>query len=303
MASTTELASLNERFAIPGTAEIVAGGGGLPKIRVTAPRATAEIYLHGAQLTSWKPAGHEDVIFLSKQARFEAGRAIRGGVPICFPWFRDRAGDPSAPQHGFVRTRAWQLTSVASSAEGVTVILTTFNDPDTRKWWPHDFTLSHRITVGAELRLELTMTNTGTTPLRFEEALHSYHLVGDVRQCAIHGLDGVHFKDNTDGKKVKMQAGDIVMTGPTDNAYLETTSVLIVRDPVFHRSIRIVKGESRSTVVWNPWDAGAASLADLGDEEWRGMVCVEAANIQEDAVTLLPGAGHTMSVTISVTQD
>jgi glucose-6-phosphate 1-epimerase len=167
----------NERFGIAGVAQVVAGRGGLAMVQVTASVATAEIYLHGAQVTSWRPAGADEVLFLSVQSRFEDGKAIRGGIPICFPWFRGKADDAKAPAHGVVRTKEWELVSVAQAGEAVVITLAAESDDASRRWWPHEFRAVHRITVGAQLRLELTVTNTGSAPLRFEEALHTYHRV------------------------------------------------------------------------------------------------------------------------------
>src|SRR5271165_6153934 len=167
--STSE--DLDRRFAIAGIAQVVPGEGGLPKVRITTPQAQGEMYLHGAQVTSWKPAGSEEVIFLSKQAQWHEGIAIRGGIPICFPWFRAKTDDPKAPSHGLVRTKAWNLEAITSEGDSVTVVMSTMSDDDTRKWWPGDFRLVHRVTFGPELKLELVVTNTGTASLRFEEAL------------------------------------------------------------------------------------------------------------------------------------
>ena len=168
------IAKPDRRFEIPGVAEIVTGNGGLPKVRVTTPEVVGEIYLHGAHVTSWKPAGREEVLFLSSQSRYEDGRAIRGGVPICFPWFGGKADDPQAPAHGFVRTKAWQLESIAQAGGGVTVSMFTESDEGTKKWWPAEFRLTHRVTFGSQLSLDLVATNTGAMPLRLEEALHAY---------------------------------------------------------------------------------------------------------------------------------
>ncbi len=135
----TSIDELNRRFAIPGVAQITAGNGGLPRISITTPVATAEIYLHGAQVTSWRPVGHEEVIFLSEHSQFEKGKAIRGGIPVCFPWFRNKVDDPKAPSHGVVRTKAWELDSVENHGDTVVVSLSTVSDEGTRAWWPHDF--------------------------------------------------------------------------------------------------------------------------------------------------------------------
>jgi glucose-6-phosphate 1-epimerase len=298
--ASPSIEELNQRFAIAGVAQIAAGNGGLPRVSVSIPTATAEIYLHGAQLTSWCPAGGEEVIFLSKQSQFEPGRAIRGGIPVCFPWFRNKADDPKAPSHGFVRTKAWQLDSVALSGDAVTVSLSTASDEGTRAWWPHDFLLVHRLTVGAELVQELVMRNTGSAPLRFEEALHTYYRVGGADAVLIRGLDGVAYLDNTDNNREKRQEGDMVFISPTDRAYVDTTHPVEILDRNLRRRIRLEKENSRTTVVWNPWIEGAHALPDMADDEWRAMACVEASNIRAFAVDLAPGEQHTMKTSIRV---
>jgi len=300
MSSANQIDALNASFAIPQIVKVVAGSGGLAKLQITSPRATSEIYLHGAQVTSWQPTGSEEVIFLSEHSRWEDGRAIRGGIPICFPWFRAKADNSAAPAHGFVRTKAWQLESVALDQDSVIVTLSTESDAESRKWWPFEFRLAHRITVGFELKLELIVTNTGSSPFHFEEALHTYNRVGDCANLRITGLDGAAFLDNRDGNKLKLQTGDIQLRHATDNAYLNTESPAEILDPILKRRIRLEKQNSLTTVVWNPWKDGASALSDLGDEEWQQMACIEASNILSGAVTLSPGAEHTMTATIRV---
>lgn len=291
---------LNERYSIPGIVRIVAGEGGLAKVQITTAAASAEIYLHGAQVTSWRPAGSEEVIFLSAKSHWQDGRAIRGGIPVCFPWFRGKADNPQAPAHGFVRTKTWELLSTRQENGSVVVTMATGSDEASRQWWPYEVRAVHRITVGSELKLELTVTNTGAVPLQFEEALHTYYRVGDAEKTRIAGLDQIHYLDNMDGNRDKLQSGDVAMTGPTDNAYLNTSGPLELIDPLLQRRIRIEKNNSRSTVVWNPWQSGAEKLADLGNDEWREMACVEASNILSCAVRLAPGEEHCLAVSMAV---
>lgn len=298
----TELDRLNNRFAIPGVAQVVAGASGLPKVRVTTAAASAEVYLHGAHLTSWAPAGAEEVIFLSSKALFKEEKAIRGGVPICFPWFNAKSDaanyDPPAPPHGFVRTKAWELEAIIHEGNAVAVTLSTGSDESTRKWWPHDFRAEYRATIGARLRLELTVTNTGSAPLTFEEALHSYYRVGKVQDIRIVGLDGVTYQDNADSNREKLQQGDNVLGGRTDNAYLNTRAELELIDPALRRRIFIGKENSLNAVVWNPWEELARGMSDLADDEWQNFVCVEVANIRAASVTLQPEEQHTMTANI-----
>jgi len=295
-----DIAELDRRFGIPGVAAVSEGNGGLSRVQITGSFAKGEMFLHGAQVTSWIPAGYNEVLFVSSKSRWQEGQAIRGGIPICFPWFRAKADDPHAPAHGFVRTKMWQLESIVQNKGGVTVSMFTESDEQTRRWLPAEFRLLHRVTFGSELSLELVCRNTGTTVLRFEGALHTYNRVADVSQARLQGLDNVHFLDNTDSNKEKTQRGDVVIAAQTDSAYLNTQSAVDLLDPKSQRRIRLRKANSLTTVVWNPWREGAAGLRDLGDAEWTQFLCVEASNILEAAVNLAPDEEHKMTAVLSV---
>jgi glucose-6-phosphate 1-epimerase len=291
---------LHQRFAIPGASQVVADAAGNPKVRITSPKSTGEMLLHGAQVTSWKPADTEQVIFVSRQAVFAEGKAIRGGIPVCFPWFRAKSDDRQAPAHGFVRTKIWSLESIEQTIDDVAVVMSVESDADTKRWWPFDFRLLLRATFGSELKLELTVTNTGAAPFRFEEALHTYHTVGDIHKVRIRGLDGVTWLDNTNSNREKKQSGDIVITSQTDSAYINSQSAFDVLDAANQRRIHIVKQNSSTTVIWNPWEQAAHAMSDFADDEWQQMLCAEAANIMQNAVNLAPGKDHTMTVTMTV---
>jgi glucose-6-phosphate 1-epimerase len=297
---STMVAGLDRRFGVPGVAKVCKGNGGLPRVLASGSFGHGEMYLHGAHVTSWEPTGKDELLFMSTKARWEDGQAIRGGIPICFPWFRAKADDPRAPAHGFVRTKTWQLKSIAETEAGVAVTMFTESDENTRLWWPGEFRLEHRVTFGSELSLELLCTNTGAAPLRFEEALHTYNRVADVERVRVQGLDSGRFLDNTDSNKEKQQRGDVVIVSQTDNAYLDTESPIDLFDPDMRRRIRVTKANSRTTVVWNPWRGGAAGLQDLGDGEWKQFVCVEASNILDAAIHLTPGQQHRMTAVLSV---
>jgi glucose-6-phosphate 1-epimerase len=290
----------NRQFEIPATAQLVEGNGGLAKVRITSPEVEGEMYLHGAHVTSWKPAGAAEVLFVSTQSRWENGHAIRGGVPICFPWFGDKADDPKAPAHGFVRTQAWQLESIVHVGGAVTVSMFIESNEGTRRWWPAEFRLVHRVTFGSELSLELVVTNTGKTSLRFEEALHAYHRVGNIENARVRGLDTVHYIDKTDSYRKKMQHGEIAIASETDRVYLNTAGAIELEDPVLHRRTRLTKENSRTTVVWNPWVDKARSLSDFADDEWMKMICIETSNVSDFAVDLAPGQQHKMKALVRV---
>ncbi|HZD32824.1 MAG TPA: D-hexose-6-phosphate mutarotase, partial [Candidatus Angelobacter sp.] len=240
-----------------------------------------------------------DVLYGSPNTSWQDGRAIRGGVPICFPWFGDNAHNPSARAHGFVRTKAWQLDSIESNDNEVEVAMSTENGDDTRQWWPFDFHLTCRATFGAQFKIELIVANTGTSPFIFEEALHAYFRVGDVQTATIRGLDATRFIDKVDDFTEKPQTGDLRLSAETDRIYLNTTHEIEIADLVLNRRLTIAKENSLTTVVWNPWAEKSATIADLGAGEWQRFVCIETSNVGAFAVRLSPGESHTMTVRVN----
>jgi glucose-6-phosphate 1-epimerase len=242
----------------------------------------------------------EDALFLSSKSRWENGRAIRGGVPICFPWFGNKADDSKAPAHGFVRTKAWKLESIVQARDGVTVSMFTESDEDTKQWWPAEFRLVHRVTFASELSLELEVTNTGKTSLRFEEALHTYHSVGNVHSARLTGLEAIQYIDKTDANRTKIQQGDIAIVAETDRVYLDTRSAVELHDPALRRRTHVAKENSSTTVVWNPWVQKAHSMSDFADDEWTKMICIETSNVSDFAVELAPSQQHRMHAHVRI---
>jgi len=287
---------------LPPSVRLEPGQGGLPVVRVTSLGSTAEIYLHGAHVTSWVPAGQQPVVWLSAASRFDAGSAIRGGVPICFPWFGARAGHPGAPQHGFARLSDWELVDARDQGDDVVVELRlTDNEATQASAWPFLFEATFTVVVGAQLSMTLEVVNRDTTEFTFEEALHTYLAVGDVRSTEITGLEGTDYVDRPSGPDpLPGEPGPVRFTGPTDRIYLATTAQTTVRDAAGERSVSIAKDGSATTVVWNPWIDNAQAMADFGDDEWTGMVCVETCNVRDDSVLLEPDQSHTMTARMEV---
>jgi glucose-6-phosphate 1-epimerase len=294
------LADLNRQFGIPRVAEVVAGNGGLAKVCVTSAATRGEVYLHGAHVTSWQPRGVEEVLFISAKSRWEPGHPIRGGVPICFPWFANKTDDPHAPAHGVVRTTAWRLESIVQVGDAVAVSMFVESNESTHRWWPADFRLVYRVTFGSELSLELVVRNTGSNSLRFEEALHTYFRVGQIEKALLQGLSAVHYVDKTDSNRQKTQQGPIVITSETDRVYLNTQCPIALEDHALCRRIDVAKENSFTTVVWNPWIEKAGAMSDFGDAEWKQMICIEASNVSDFAVLLAPGQQHRMNATLQL---
>jgi len=295
-----EPATLNQRFGIAEVAEVVEGQGGLPKIVIKSAAAEGEIYLLGAHLTSWKPADSHEVLFMSRNSLFQDGKAIRGGVPVCFPWFGPNPSNPKAPAHGFARIRAWELDSLEKHGDDVVVTMQLASDEATKQWWSADFRLTYRVTFGRELTLEFVLTNIGSEPVTYEAALHTYYRIGDISKTSIEGLDRVHYIDKTDNREEKIQRGPITIAKETDSVYLDTTADIAIIDPVLRRKITVHKENSHCTVVWNPWIDKAKAMADLGETAWPNMICVEACNVGPFVVELSPEQQHSMKAITTV---
>jgi len=292
MAMPESILERAEEFSLPAALSVQPGQGDLPRLTIETDHCTAAQYLHGATVTHWQPAGHEPVLFTSGQAVFRDGKAIRGGVPICFPWFGSHPADADAPSHGLVRTVPWQLTQTAQGPAGVETQMVTTVD---------QLHADYRVTFGKQLTLNLTVTNITDTDQTFETALHSYFVVGDVRQINIAGLEHAPYIDQLqNNKRCTQDENPLTFAAETDRIYTDNQATCVLTDPVIGRQITVEKLGSRSTVVWNPWIDKAHRLADFGDDEWTGMCCVESANIGDDAVRLAPGASHTLLVKISV---
>jgi glucose-6-phosphate 1-epimerase len=290
---------------LPSGVRLATGRGGLPLLVIDTGLCTAELYLHGAHLCRWQPRSQpHPVLWMSDASRFEPGAPIRGGVPICFPWFGPKAGDPSAPGHGLARITPWSLERVAIEPQGVIAVRMGLRLPSGAVAGPPApaaLLLAFELRLGGMLSMTLSVTNPGEAPGTFEEALHTYLAVGDVRRVTVAGLEGAHYIDKVDGAKRKKQAEELItIAGETDRLYLDTHAPVTLSDPVLGRRIHVAKTGSRSTVVWNPWVAKSQAMPDFGDDEWPGMICIETANAADNAVTLPPHARHTMSATLGV---
>ena len=293
---------LNERFAIPDKVRFEAGAGGLTRLAISARRASGAMYLHGCHVAEFQPHGQEPVLFLSSRSNYAKGKPIRGGVPIIFPWFGPRAGDAEAPMHGLVRTREWTVESVTEVEDAVRVIMTLASDDETRAAWPHDFQLQFTAIFGASLVMELQVRNTSAESFTFEEALHTYLSVGDVRTIEITGLIGTYYIDKEQGNgRFKQMESRLKLTGITDRVYVNTPGTCVVVEPDNGRRISVAKEHSASTVVWNPWPEKIKTMPDLDPADWTKYVCIETCNVKENARTLAAGHSHAMRAAIGVT--
>lgn len=296
-----DVSALQARFGIPGVLGFDEEYG-LARLSVRTRAATGSMFLQGAHLAQWQPAGQEPVIFLSRKSEFAPGKPIRGGVPIAFPWFasdskKDRVDGHPGPGHGFARLQEWTLESARQTGDGLNLKLSLGPSALSRTMGYDHFLLTYEVNMGADLGLTLTCVNTGSAPLEFEEAFHSYFSVVDIHEATVTGLEPTGYFDKTDNMAFKPATGrPIAFSGPVDRMYQDTETPLTIHDGTQRRDIRIVKRNSRTTVVWNPWKA----MADLGEWDWHEMVCVETVNAGKNAVTLAPGQSWSMGATVTV---
>ena len=282
---------------IPGRVRFAEGNGDLPKLVIDTPWSTAEIYLHGAQVTSFQVKAQPPVLFMSQFSRFAEGKAIRGGIPIIFPWFGPREGESA---HGFARLQTWECREFSQAASGEIVIRLSLPDSPSAALFPK-FTADFWVTVGKTLKAQLVVANhSDGQDFTFEDCLHSYFHVGDIAEVAITGLQGVDYLDQTERFARKTERGpEIKISQETDRIYLNTTGPVEIHDSKLGRRIRIEKSGSQSTVVWNPWSHKAEQMPDFGVDEYRQMVCVESGNVADNRLIIPPGKSNTLKVEIS----
>jgi D-hexose-6-phosphate mutarotase len=287
---------------IPGMAAFHDGPGGLVFLEVSSALATARIAIQGAHITHFQPIGEQPVLFMSDSSYFSPGKPLRGGVPVIFPWFGAKAGDPAAPSHGFARITPWDVESLSSNSAGeVRAVFRLASSAATMSDWPHDFVLRHIVIVGHSLEMILEVENRSEEPFAFEEALHTYLRVMDIHQVAIRGLEGAQYLDKVDGAQRKAQGTSPVrFVSETDRVYLNTTKTCVMEDLAGRRSVAVEKDGSSTTVVWNPWITKSAALKDFGDDEWLEMVCIETANAADNFVTVAPGKTHEMRALLRI---
>lgn len=268
-----------------------------PTLQINHPAATGSISLFGGHVLEWTPSGaSHPVLYMSPDAVFAEEKPIRGGIPICWPWFGPRPGFPS---HGFVRTLLWNLAEVSESELGVTCRLELASDSSTLELWPHPFALELAVTMGRALEVELHMSNPGTAHFEVTGALHTYLCTGAIEQTRVIGLDGTVYTDTIDGNQRKIQTGAVDFRGEVDRIYHSAASVR-VEDLTWNRVLHVSKKNSDTTVVWNPWIEKSQRLSDLPDKAYHDFLCIEAANAGDDIVNLGPGGEHMLSTRVEI---
>jgi D-hexose-6-phosphate mutarotase len=295
------LVDLNTRFAINDQLKFIDGPNGLVFAEIDNALGTAYICLQGAHITTFRPKDQvEPVIWVSKFAKFAPGKSIRGGAPVCWPWFGAHASESSFPGHGFARTVMWEVTQSAALPSGETEITLALQENEqTRTQWPNKTRVELNVIVGKSLKASLNTTNLGDTPVQIGEALHTYFQISDIVDVQVTGLENTVYLDKVGEATRRTQDGAVTFNGEVDRVYVDTAATCVIVDPGFNRRIVIAKSGSNSTVVWTPWEEKADKMGDFGPDGWRGMVCVESVNALENVVTVAVGETHRMAVEYS----
>lgn len=272
-------------FGLPGAVEFAQSPLGGPIVRLASGGSEATVALFGGHVLSWTPAGGPPALYLSPLARLDSGKPVRGGIPVCWPWFADHPLDRTAPAHGYVRTRHWAPVDSSRTGEAASVVL----EPPAEASDPSPLRARLTVTLGDRLEIALETTNPTTAPVVLTEALHTYFAVSDIAKAEIAGLDGASYLDKLDGFARKRQSGPIVVDREVDRIYESAAAVSLI-DHGHRRRITVDnRGSSTTTVIWNPWIAKAARLADMPDDDYQRFVCIETAHAAANVATVPPG--------------
>jgi glucose-6-phosphate 1-epimerase len=294
---------LNADYGIADKVKFVQGKGGFAIAEVSNEYARATISVYGGQILSFKPIEQSEVMFVSSQAYYQTGKAIKGGSPICWPWFGPDPENKGRPSHGLARNRLWQMRNVVSTQDGATQVILGFNDTaETRKIWDYSFDLTIAITIGSSLTIELITHNTGQQPFKITQALHSYFHVGDINRVTVMGLADKAYLDKVDGGKQKTQTGSVTFSGECDRIYLDVPDRLTIEDRALDRNILVTSTNSKTAIVWNPGAEISAKMADLGDRDYLNFVCVETANAANEIIEVAAQKQYKLTAKYAIQQ-
>lgn len=293
----SEIAALNHLFGITNQLEFEADVSGLVMVEIDNQFAKASLCLQGAHLLSWTPRNQKPVIWVSEDAIFSVGKSIRGGIPICWPWFGTHSTERNFPAHGFARTQIWKPVESQAMPDGRTCLtLKLLPDKVTQQFWNYAFELKLQVIVGKKLEMVLITKNLSDQTFTIGQAFHTYFNVSKINQISVQGFENVIFIDALEDWKQKSESEPITINAEIDRIYLDSGDDCVIKDPGFMRSIRISKYGSKSTVVWNPWIEKSIRMGDMGLEGYQNMVCVETTNAMEDVVAIASGKEHQLSV-------
>lgn len=269
-------------------------------ININTEYSSAKISLYGGQVLSFIPNGKRDLLFLSEKAFYQNEKAIRGGIPICWPWFGANSNNKNLPSHGFARLSNWIVTQTSLLNGEVHIQLQLKNSKTTEAIWPYKFETLLDLTIGESLKLNLTTFNKDDKAFTISSALHSYLNISDCEKISLEGLGNTGYRDDV-LKITNLQKESLLsIQGEVDRQYFNTSKTCIINDPDYERQIKIDKEGSQTTVIWNPGEDLSTKMTDLGNQEYKNMLCVEAANNMNDVITIQSGNSHSLGTQISL---
>lgn len=285
-----DIDELDEKYSIEGEVGFAELENDLVFITVSNKHADADICLYGAHVTSFRPHNSMDLLWLSPESSFEEGKPIRGGIPVCFPWFGPHKTDAEKPQHGFARLMYWEVAGTSTNTSGESIIKLQLNSSEeTKAYWPYDFCADMTIVVGKKLVVSLKITNLSKVPFDYTCALHSYFSLSALESLSLEGLQGLTYYNQLTGENGIQEEAILEITEATTRHYLNTETPVIINDSAFRRRIKVDKTGSKVTTVWNPGEEACAKIGDLPDEGYETFVCVEATNAFDYPVKLASG--------------
>jgi glucose-6-phosphate 1-epimerase len=296
-----DIDELDDKFSIEGEVGFAELENDLVFITVSNKYADADICLYGAHITSFRPHNSMDLLWMSPDSSFELGKPIRGGIPVCFPWFGPHKTDPEKPQHGFGRLMYWEVVSTSTNTSGESVVkLQLCSSDETKVYWPYDFCAEMTIVVGKTLTATLKVTNTSGQPFDYTCALHTYYSLSAIESISIEGLKGTTYFDQLTGEFGIQEGEPLEITEALTRHYLNTESQVVIADSAFRRRIKVDKTGSKVTTVWNPGAETCAKIGDLPDDGFETFVCVEATNAFDYPVKLAAGESFETSAIIGL---
>lgn len=268
-----------------------APGSGLPLLLVNTDLCDAVISLQGAHLLEFTPKGSDPLLWVSPNCDFTPGTALRGGVPLCLPWFGPHPKDPQKPKHGFARNQLWQLSEAHQMSDGAVELEFLFVS-EANEHFPYDFSAELRLILGQTASMELTVNNTDSEEFRFSWAMHNYYRVANLQQTKVTGLNNRTYRDNLEGLIEKQQQGDVNFSGAVDRVYPDVQQSVGI-DLGNGDVIQITHSNCPSVVVWNPGSETAAKIADIGAGQEAFYICVERGAVLQEAWQLAAGSSAT----------
>lgn len=296
-----DIDELDEKFSIEGEVGFAELEEGMVFITVSNKYADADICLYGAHVTSFRPRNSMDLLWMSPESNFEEGKPIRGGIPVCFPWFGPHKTDPEKPQHGFARLMYWDVVATTTNSSAETVVKLGLNSSEeTKAFWPYDFRAEMTFVVGKKLTATLKVTNISEQPFSYTCALHTYYSLSAIESISIEGLKGLTYYNQLTGENGIQEEEKLEITEPLTRHYLNTETPVIIDDSAFRRRIKVDKAGSKVTTVWNPGAEACVNVGDLPDDGYETFVCVEATNAFDFPIKLNSGESFETSAIIGI---